>query len=448
MNDTYGNQATLASGWVSGPNSRGTMDIIWSSLLTIFLCTWTAICLNLPHPKDGSFDIFCRRTKWMVWAIVAPELVLSVAIGQYASARRSVKRFRKLGAKKEKWTLRHGFFADMGGMLIQPKDSAPFLVNSRQLAYLIEKNYLECPKITEEEIWDKSKTDTLTRILTFMQASWLMIQLLRRAILKLSTSTMELCAGAVVLCTFGTFACWLHKPSDVHTGIVLNTKATTAQILIEAGDAAAVPYRHTPLDFVAKQSFTCGYDVMGFFGLRFDDRERPLRRFPDDRFPDIGTLEKFVLLCVTLAFASFHLIGWCFTFPTRVEKVLWRVSSSIVTGAAVLYWIFETIAARQRFGRWDKDLIWLQLKKPPSKLETDAETAVDRQDTVDCLDAFEKEQMRARPFLKWEVGFILPIVLLYVSTWGYMIVGVFVSLRALPLGVYETFDLADIPPHW
>lgn len=88
------------------------------------------------------------------------------------------------------------------------------------------------------------------------------------------------------------------------------------------------------------------------------------------------------------------------------------------------------------------------MKKPPSKLETDAETAVDRQDTVDCLDAFEKEQMRARPILKWEVGLILPIVLFYVSAWGYMIVEVFVSLRALPLGVYETFDLADIPPHW
>lgn len=171
----------------------------------------------------------------MFWAIVSPKLVLSVAIGQYASARRSVKRFRKLGMKEDRWTLRHGFYADMGGMLLQPKNSTPFLVNSRQLAYLVEKQYLECPQITQNEIWDKSKTDTLARLLSLGQATWLMIQLFGRFILKLPTTTLELSAGAIVICTFGTFICWMHKPSDVHTGIVLNMEASTAEILLEAG---------------------------------------------------------------------------------------------------------------------------------------------------------------------------------------------------------------------
>jgi hypothetical protein len=312
----------------------------------------------------------------------------------------------------------------------------------------VEKNYLKCPEITEEEIWDKSKADTLAKILTLLQASWLMIQLLGRAILKLPTSTLELSAGAIAFCTFGTFICWLHKPSDVHKGIVLTTEATTAQILLEAGDAAATPYRHTPLDFVAKESFTCGYDVMGFFNLRLDSRERPLRRFPNDRFPDIGTLGKFALFCVTSAFASVHLIGWYFTFPTRVELILWRVSSSIVTGATVFYWVFETIAARHRFGRWDKYLIWLRLKKSPPKPPTDAEVGIIHQDTIGRLDAFEKEQMKAKPILMWEVGLIFPIVFLYAAARAYMIVEALVSLRELPLGVYKTFDIADIFPHW
>lgn len=424
------------------------MYIIWSSLLTIVLCTWTAVCLNLPHPNDGHFEILCRRAKWMFWAIVGPELVLTVAIGQYVSARRSVQRFRKLNLHGGNWTLRHGFYADMGGMLLQPKDSTPFLVNSRQLAYLVEKKYLECPKITSEEIWDRSKTDTLARLLTLAQASWLIIQLLGRAALKLPTTTLELTAGAIVFCTFGTFLCWMHKPSDVQTGIVLTTEATTAQILLEAGDAAAIPYRHTTLDFISKQSPTCGYDVMGFFHLRFDDHERPLRRFPNDRFPDIGTLEKFILFCTTSGFASLHLIGWCFTFPSRIELVLWRVSSSVVAGATVLFWIFETIAARQRFGRWDKYLIWLRFRKAPSKPGYDVEDALASQDAVSRLDGFEKEQMSAKPILMWEVGLIFPVVFLYAAARGYMIVEVFVSLRALPLGAFQSFDLVDALPHW
>ncbi|CAG7920205.1 unnamed protein product [Penicillium olsonii] len=342
----------------------------------------------------------------MFWAIVSPELVLAVAIGQYASARRSVKRFRKLGMKEDRWSLRHSFYADMGGMLLQPSDSTPFL------------------------------------------ATWLMIQLFGRLILKLPITTLELSAGAIVICTFGTFICWMHKPSDVNTGIVLNMESSTAVILINAGDLAATPYRHTPLDFVAKQSFTFGYDVMGFFGLRLDDSERPLRRFPDDRFPDIGTFEKFALFCLTSAFASFHLIGWNFVFPSRVERILWRISSSVVTVTTVLYWVFETIAARQRFGRWGKYLVWLRIKSPPPQQKIDAEVALARQDTVSRMDAFEKEQWEAKPILRWEGLIILPIILLFASARGYMIVEVFMSLRRLPVGAFTTFEFTDMLPHW
>jgi hypothetical protein len=40
--------STKAQGWTPAPNNRGTIDILWSSCLTIFLCSWTALCLNLP----------------------------------------------------------------------------------------------------------------------------------------------------------------------------------------------------------------------------------------------------------------------------------------------------------------------------------------------------------------------------------------------------------------
>jgi len=440
------NSVPSTIGWVSSPEGRGTIDIVWSSFLTIFLCTWTAVCLNIPHPDASTLHRLWTKVKWMLWAIVGPELVLAVAIGQFASARRSVKRFHGLGHKA--WTLRHGFFADMGGILLQPIDSTPFLVNSRQLTYLVEKKYMDYPEIAAEEIWDKSKTDTLARVLTLLQVCWLLIQLLGRAILRLSTSTLELSAGAIVLCTLGTFFCWLHKPNDVQKGIVLTIEATTAQILADAGDEADAPYRHTPLDFVAKQSFTCGYDVMGFFNLRCDNRERPLRCFPNDRFPDIGSLEKLALFCLTTGYAAFHLIGWNFTFPTRLESLLWRVSSSLIVGATVFWWFFETIAARQRFGRWDKYLIWLGLKKKTLAPRPDTESGMKRQNTRNRLDAFETEQKHAKPMLVWEIGLLMPMVFLYAAARIYMIVEALVSLRELPVGVYKTFDVAEILPHW
>ena len=181
----------------------------------------------------------------MFWGIIGPEIVLAVAIGQYASAGRSVDRFRKLGCSQ--WTLRHAFFADMGGILLVPKDSTPFLVNSRQLAYLVQHGYTQHPLISEDEIWDKSKADTMTRVLTLAQAAWLIIQLCGRAIQQLPTTTLELSAAAIVFCTVGTFVCWLQKPSDVHSCISITLESSTAQILLDAGDEAKTPYIHTPL---------------------------------------------------------------------------------------------------------------------------------------------------------------------------------------------------------
>lgn len=459
MNTTapFGAKVTVVSGWVQGPDYRGTIDIIWSSFLTIFLCTWTAVCLNVPHPDDKKPQVFFRKVKWMLWAIVGPEIVLAVAIGQYASARRSVRRFKNLGLRQE-WTLRHGFFADMGGIMLEPRDSTPFLVNSRQIEYLVQKGYVEQPSITAKEIWDKSKADTLAKTLTLAQASWLAIQLVGRAVMRLSTTTLELSAGAIVLCTFGTYICWLNKPTDVETGIKLHSNATTAQILLEADEAASTPYKHTPLDFVAKESFTFSYDVMNFFNMRCDNRERPLRQFPNDRFPNIGTWEKFVLFCMSSGYAATHLIPWNFHFPSKVELLLWRVSACIFTGVTVFFWVFETIAARQRFGRWDK--YWRLVGVKPNKCtgspeERDRQSGtisktetVVRQDTVAQLDSFEKEQRHAKPILWWEVALLLPIVLMYALARAYMVVEVFVSLRQVPPSVYQTFEIADLLPHW
>ena len=407
----------------------------------------------------------------MFWAIIGPEFLLSIAIGQYASARRSVKRFRELGYPQ--WTIRHAFFADMGGFILHPKDSTPFVVNARQLFYLVENKYLDLPTITAEEIWTKSRADTLSKLLTLAQANWLILQLLGRAITSLPSTTLELYAAAIVFCTLGTFICWLQKPSDVKKGIILETSSTTERILRDAGSDSAAPYRHTPLDFVAKESFTIGYDLMRVFKLRFDDRERPLQRFPNDRFPDISTVEKFGLFCWTTAYATLHLIAWHWAFPTPLESLLWKISSLLILGATVLFWVFETIAARHRFGRWDKYLIWMRLKKIPiagaSKdeenrcglgvpiLSLDRTIPIKNGRTasvsitpvrIGTLDAFEQEQKNAKPMLAWEVAIIFPVVVLYATARAYMIVEVFISLREMPAEVYQTIQWAQAIPHW
>lgn len=68
--------------------------------------------------------------------------------------------------------------------------------------------------------------------------------------------------------------------------------------------------------------------------------------------------------------------------------------------------------------------------------------------TVKVRRTNNKEQQQIKPILMWEVGLIFPIVILYATARGYMTVEVFASLRQLPLGVYETFDIGGVFPHW
>ena len=443
-NASFSNQSAYVTGWVGSPSGRGTIDILWSSILTIFLCTWTALCLNVPDRNDGKLQVFGRRLKWMFWAIVGPEIVLVAAVGQRASAIRSVKRFKSMGYPQ--WTARHGFFADMGGILLQPRESAPFLVDSRRLAYLVEKKYTPFPDISEADITDRSKVDGLSKALTIVQAGWLVFQAIGRAIKGIDITTLELSAAAIVLCTLGTFYCWLHKPSDVQKGIVLSINFSTAQILDEAGDVAAKPWTHTPLDFVAKPRPTCGYDVRRFFGLSVVPRERRLRRSPNDRLPDLSRLEKLGLFCISLAYTALHLAGWNFTFPTVAEQWLWRVSSSLMTGTLLFLWVYEVVGRSYRLGRTDRCLVRLKLKKGrPVQVEEENE---DRE-VQEARKQEEEDRISAtrRPGAV-EATFVVCIVVIYLGARGYMLVEMLVALRCLPLGAFNTVEWADVIPHW
>lgn len=76
-------------GWTPQPSGRGTFDILQSCIITIFLCCWTSVYPNIP-PK-GASKWTKLRAKFLLacLGVLGPEFVLSLAIGQYSSARRS-----------------------------------------------------------------------------------------------------------------------------------------------------------------------------------------------------------------------------------------------------------------------------------------------------------------------------------------------------------------------
>jgi hypothetical protein len=60
--------------WKPEPLVRGTFSILSSSLLTMILCVWTAVHLNIPEHGKAKEQIW-RRLGWMAIALLAPEMV-------------------------------------------------------------------------------------------------------------------------------------------------------------------------------------------------------------------------------------------------------------------------------------------------------------------------------------------------------------------------------------
>lgn len=121
--------ATSAN-FVTSPNTRGTMDLLWSSLLTIVACTWTIQHPNVPEQHEvlvGRKANFLKAVKdclndakWMIFAIFAPELIIAAATHDFVSARNTHQRLLSIANSKDKvtWTITHTYLRIWGGLFL------------------------------------------------------------------------------------------------------------------------------------------------------------------------------------------------------------------------------------------------------------------------------------------------------------------------------------------
>lgn len=442
------------NGWNPQPNSRGTIDILWLCTTATFLCTYTILCLNCPARNERFWQTQARKLLWMCIGISGPEFVLTAAAGQLAAARDSVKSFHALNYTQ--WTYRHGFFANMGGFELVPADGSPFRVNSKHIHWLVTRGYIEFPEVSKEELWDKSKQDTIAKVITCFQSAYLIIQCLGRAGQGLSLTTMELSTVAIVVCTMMTSICWLAKPQDVHYPVQIHMRATMAQVLREAGPIAARPYRQTPLDFVDDLTPSWALNVQTFMKMPVGPFERPVPRIGDSRLPWLTWTESSLLSLATFAYASIHLVGWNFTFPSHIERILWRVSSLIILGTTTAFWMLESTAMWFRYGS-GQDLLNRIRARHKALSQVDEGSSLESKQDSDVAtketSGPERDYRHEVPFeprelpLVWEFWSIFPIAFIYAAARVYILVEALVGLRSLPLSAYLTVDWAQYFPH-
>ncbi|PVH86399.1 hypothetical protein DL98DRAFT_407617 [Cadophora sp. DSE1049] len=83
-------------GWVSDPDGRDTSSLVISCLLTLGLCVWSALHLNIPAKHEKRREFWLRRVKWSTCGVLIPEIVVLLAWRQWTSARRLTREVNKV----------------------------------------------------------------------------------------------------------------------------------------------------------------------------------------------------------------------------------------------------------------------------------------------------------------------------------------------------------------
>ena len=427
-----GSNNTVA--WMSSPNRRGTIDVLWICVFTLFICTWTVLHPNIPTRGER----LAGWTKWLFWRkrlkltglmvvmVVAPELVVALAARDWLWARSSVREMKELGFQDWQWSMSHAFFANMGGFVVNVKvqDQEEMMVAGKrgesqslgdnleslqrssaqreeseirslcatQLALLTRQPYgLHLPVLTKEDLRDRSKSSTFAKLMACMQAGWLVVQCVARAEQHLAVSQLELATAGFVGCTVVTYLFWWSKPKDVESTVAIICPDELQYQVSHVLDGLAInDYRQALKDLMQKKG------RMPF--LPFMNPEGRTTTQMSDIIP-------LVFAAVGAAFSSVHIIAWDFEFPTYAEKISWRTSSVAAAGFCLL--IYVTVQLRIRN---DGNLIRSR-KLRKGQVWTDISTAI-----------------------------ILFMTMLYSLARLTLIVQIFLCFRRTPNSVYDTVD--------
>ncbi|GKZ26527.1 hypothetical protein AbraCBS73388_002771 [Aspergillus brasiliensis] len=180
--NTFHTNCTLPSqhaSLVTAPNTRGTLQILWSSLFTILACTWTVVHLNVPkykpkpHIKDFKkwlkwmVDRYQHPTKWFLLTVIAPEIPFAKYWDDQARAHSLFYHYENVFMMKN-WTRTHVLFANMGGFALRyaphDEESPPGTNNEKVGAEILDDSPSGTVPPVQHEISQQEGSSSCNRL--------------------------------------------------------------------------------------------------------------------------------------------------------------------------------------------------------------------------------------------------------------------------------------------
>ena len=137
------------------------------------------------------------------------------------------------------------------------------------ILWCLEKDSNIIPRITESEIYDKNKANSLAKAFACLQALWFCLQFVTRMAQKLPVSLLELNTFAHSICALLIYLLWWEKPMDIDEA---STLATSQSPRIRS--LAAWATVRSQLDFyeVLRPGMKSWQTFQQFCDLQFFDR--------------------------------------------------------------------------------------------------------------------------------------------------------------------------------
>ena len=311
----------LRHGWAPEPSGRGTWSILWSCLATIFICTWSALHLDVPN-KHGRWYLFFRKLGWMLIAATAPEIVLYNAADNFFESRDLLRHLRNQGHRS--WTLTHTQFAHARGFWTRTPAKEESKCRPDRLRKLIENRDIDGPPISEDELKSRGQGDWVIKLIAIVQIIWYVVQTLVRAIKHFQTTALEIMTVAFVFCSVFIYGFSLNQPQDIEY-----------PVFIEISDAALAATDGTTSTTEAKTPATIETNRLSQ-AEEGGETARALAhgaRAVSHYAPGWAASTVPVLLFGLFAcgFGAIHCLAWNSPFPTLKERLAWRICAAATT---------------------------------------------------------------------------------------------------------------------
>lgn len=391
----------LVHGWHSPDCGRGTSDILWSCLATILLCVWTVIHLPIPccsRFEDGTIVSGEPSRSWRNWfirsgivpaviSVVAPEFLTVTALGECIGAWEIRKQMTQIN-----WTLTHSFFLHMGGFCLETPSGLRLQLDARMVTNAISAG---TRKGTRSPDWlPKLEKVKETHINDHAKSNPL--------------TKLVACGQALWLVT--QVISRVYRRQAI-TPLEITTLAYAVCALI-----AYVAWWKRPQNSTVPITILCSdgtlpeevtKDSMYYSEVSWKEYVWAGQHWIRHTFSAHSTVMTGLFALCPALFGAIHVASWNIKLLTNVEQWLWRASALYCCTAGLIF----------------NALIMFN---------------------VVCEDYFHFSEATLDTMYALTV---VAFVTVYVIARLYMIVEVFLSLRALPASAYESVQWSSFVPH-